>query len=192
MSGGSRRAVFLDRDGVINRALVREGKPYAPRSLLELEILPGVPEGLASLRKAGFLNIVVTNQPDVGAGKVPHDVVAAIHDRLLKDLPLDAVKACYHVEADECDCRKPKPGMLLDAAREFDVHLEASAVVGDRWRDVAAGQRAGCRCFFVDYGYQEKRPEQPFIAVHSLAAAATLILKSEGSYLSQGSERRRE
>ena len=179
VSGGSRRAVFLDRDGVINRAFVRDGRPYAPETLEQLEILPGVAEALQRLRKAGFLNIVVTNQPDVGAGKVARDVVASMHDRLLKDLPIDALKVCYHVEADNCECRKPKPGMILDAARELDVNLEHSFVVGDRWRDVAAGQRAGCRSLFIDCGYREKLPDKPYLAVNSLRQAAELILQSE-------------
>jgi D-glycero-D-manno-heptose 1,7-bisphosphate phosphatase len=176
-----RRAVFLDRDGVINRALVRQGKPYAPQSLEELEILPGVAQALARLHDAGFLNIVVTNQPDVGAGKLPVELVAAMHERLLKELVLDAVKVCFHVDADRCACRKPEPGMLLEAERDFAVNLKASFVVGDRWRDVAAGQRVGCSCFFIDYGYAEKRPEKPYLAVHSLPEAAALILQSDGS-----------
>jgi D-glycero-D-manno-heptose 1,7-bisphosphate phosphatase len=180
VSTGSRRAVFLDRDGVINRAIVRQGKPYAPASLEALEILPGVREALERLRNAGFLNIVVTNQPDVGAGKLPREVVARMHERLLGELPLDAIKVCCHVEADRCACRKPQPGMLIEAAGEFDVNLEASFLVGDRWRDVAAGQRVGCKCFFVDYGYSEKVPDKPYVAVNSLAQAATLILQSDG------------
>jgi D-glycero-D-manno-heptose 1,7-bisphosphate phosphatase len=180
VSAGSRRAVFLDRDGVINRAVVRDGRPYAPQTLGELEVLPEVPEALDGLRRAGFLNIVFTNQPDVGAGKLAREAVAAMHVRLLKNLPLDAVKVCYHVEADQCGCRKPKPGMLFEAAREFDVNLEASFVVGDRWRDIAAGQRAGCKCFFIDYGYSEKVPDKPYVRVNSLAQAARFILQSDG------------
>src|SRR5437899_2684085 len=114
-----RRAVFLDRDGVINRANVRGGKPYPPDTLEQLEILPGVPEALERLRRAGFLNVVVTNQPDVGSGKQRREVVEAMHARLLKNLQIDAVKVCYHTDADACECRKPRPGMLLEAAREL-------------------------------------------------------------------------
>lgn len=180
MSTALRRAVFLDRDGVINRPLVRDAKPYAAASLAELQVLPGVPAALLRLREAGFLNIVVTNQPDVGAGRVAREAVASIHAWLLENLPLDAVKVCYHVDADQCECRKPKAGMLVEAAREFGVHLERSFMVGDRWRDVAAGQRVGCQTFFIDYGYSEQRPEPPYLAVHSLAHAAQLILESNG------------
>lgn len=173
-----RRAVFLDRDGVINRAIVREGKPFSPESLSELEILPDVPEALARLRAAGFVNVVVTNQPDVAAGKQRREVVEAMHESLLSQLPIDAVKACYHTDSDGCECRKPKPGMLLEAARELNIDLRISNIVGDRWRDVGAGHAAGCRCFFIDFGYSENRPKKPYVAVKSLKDAVRFILLS--------------
>ena len=181
MSGARRRAVFFDRDGVLNRAIVRDGRPYAPLTLEQFEILPGVPEALAQLRAAGYLNIVVTNQPDVAAGKMPRAVVEAMHDSLLKNLPVDCVKVCYHGDAHGCACRKPKPGMLLEAARELHVNLMASFLVGDRWRDIAAGHAAGCRCVFVDYQYSEKKPEKPYLAVNSVREAVRLILLSDAS-----------
>lgn len=171
-----KRAVFLDRDGVINKSVTREGRPYAPGSVDDLEIIEGVREALASLRNAGFLNIVVTNQPDVATGKLKFETVEAMHRRLARELGLDAIKVCYHGDADGCECRKPKPGMLLQAAREFGIDLGRSFVVGDRWRDVAAGQAAGCTSFFIDYGYDEKRPEPPYIEVKSLAEASRRIL----------------
>ncbi len=174
-----RRAVFLDRDGVLNASPVRDGKPYAPRSLAEFELLPGVPEALARLRQAGFLNIVVTNQPDVATGKAKREDVEAIHRHLLNELPLDAVKVCFHADGEGCDCRKPKPGMLLDAARELGIDLGASFLVGDRWRDVAAAQAAGCRALFIDYKYQEKQPDRPYIAVKSLPEAAGYIVRAD-------------
>ena len=171
------RAVFLDRDGVLNRALLREGRPHAPGSLDELEILEGVPQALAQLRAAGFLNVVVTNQPDVGAGRMPRGAVEEIHRHLLETFPIDAVRACFHTDADACACRKPKPGMLLDAAREMEIDLARSFLVGDRWRDVGAAQAAGCRAYFVDLGYAEKRPEKPYVAVKSLPEAVAKILR---------------
>ena len=170
------RAAFLDRDGVLNAPVVREGKPYPPDSLADLEILPGVRESLRRLREAGFLNIVVTNQPDVATCKQDLAVVEAMHERLMQELPLDAIKACYHTDAQACDCRKPKPGMLLQASRDYGVDLPHSFLVGDRWRDVAAGQAVGCACFFVDCGYDERRPQPPYVAVKSLPEAAALIL----------------
>jgi D-glycero-D-manno-heptose 1,7-bisphosphate phosphatase len=178
-----RRAVFLDRDGVLNRACVRDGKPYPPDTLEQLEILPGVPEALEQLRKAGFLNVVVTNQPDVATGKQRRDVVEAMHARLLKNLQIDAIKVCYHADSDHCACRKPAPGMLLEAARELGIDIAASAMVGDRWRDVGAGQAAGCeKNYFVDNHYAEKRPGKPYLAVKSLPEAAALIVASAGNF----------
>ena len=141
-----------------------------------MKVLAGVPGALSSLRQAGFLNIVVTNQPDVATGRIKLETVEAMHQRLKQDLALDDIKVCYHGDADGCDCRKPKPGMLLQAAREFGIDLKRSFMVGDRWRDVAAGQAAGCANFFVDYAYHEKRPEPPYIAVKSLAEACSRIL----------------
>ncbi|MBS0338847.1 MAG: HAD family hydrolase [Proteobacteria bacterium] len=172
-----RKAVFLDRDGVINRSLVRGGKPYAPVRLEEFEILPGVQEALLRLRAAGFLNVVVTNQPDLATGKQAPEVLAAMHSRLMSELAIDAIRVCPHVESDNCACRKPRPGLLLEAARELGIDLASSYMVGDRWRDIAAGQLAGCReSYFIDYEYAEKRPEKPYVAVKSLTGAADLIL----------------
>ncbi len=173
----ARRAVFLDRDGVINQSVVRNGKPFPPDSLAEMEILPGVADALLRLRSAGFLNVVVTNQPDVATGKQRREVVEAMHAHLLATLALDDVRVCYHVDADVCDCRKPKPGMILAAAREHGIDLGQSSLVGDRWRDIEAGQRAGCANYLINYGYDEKRPEKPYVAVKSLVAAVDRILQ---------------
>ena len=172
----TRRAVFLDRDGVINRAIVRDGKPYPPSSLAELEILPGVPDALAQLRAAGFRLIVVTNQPDVARGMQTRLEVEAVHSMLQFYLPLDEFRVCYHDNADRCGCRKPEPGMLLEAAREASLDLSASFLIGDRWRDIEAGQRAGCAALFIDYHYAEREPSQPFVRVGSMAEAADWIL----------------
>ena len=175
----ARRAVFLDRDGVINRAVVRDGKPYPPDSLEALEILPGVAGALESLRAAGFLNVVVTNQPDVATGKQRREIVEAMNHQLHVNLSLDAFKVCYHADAENCECRKPKPGMLLAAAREMNIDLRRSFLVGDRWRDVGAAHAGGCRAIFIDYSYKEKRPDKPYVAVNSLTEAAEFILRSD-------------
>jgi D-glycero-D-manno-heptose 1,7-bisphosphate phosphatase len=174
---GRRRAVFLDRDGVLNESIVREGKPYAPTTLAGLKLLPGVKEALQSLRDAGFLNVVVTNQPDVANGKARREDIDAIHAEL-KKLPIDAVKVCFHGDAEQCACRKPRPGLLLQAADELAIDLPASFLVGDRWRDVGAAHAAGCTALFVDYRYAERRPDPPYLEVKSLPEAATLIIRS--------------
>jgi D-glycero-D-manno-heptose 1,7-bisphosphate phosphatase len=171
-----KRAVFLDRDGVINRALVRDGKPYAPARLEELEILPGVAEALSRLREAGFRLVVVTNQPDVARGTQRRDVVEAMNAALGAALPLDEFRVCYHDDRDACRCRKPGPGLLEDAAGEAGLSLPDSYMVGDRWRDVDAGRRAGCTTIFIDREYSERRPDKPDVMVSSLSEAADWIL----------------
>lgn len=170
------KAVFLDRDGVINRSLVRGGRPYAPVRLEEFEILPDVPGALHRLRAAGYLLIVVTNQPDISTGKQQPGVLEEMHGRLMRELAIDSIRVCPHTDADGCACRKPKPGLILDAARELQIDLAASYLVGDRWRDISAGQQAGCISFFIDHDYDEKRPEKPYVAVKSLAESADRIL----------------
>ncbi len=174
-----RRAVFLDRDGVINRAVVRDGKPYPPATLEAFELLPGVPEAVAALRAAGFLVIVATNQPDLATGKQRPEVVQAMHDRLRRELAVDDIRMCVHVDADGCICRKPRPGMLTEAARDWAITLADSVMVGDRWRDIEAGRAAGCRTVFLDYGYAEKRPESPDVILSSLAEASRWILEQD-------------
>lgn len=173
-----RQAIFLDRDGVINRAFVRDGKPYPPRNLAELEILPGVKEALLALQAADFMLIVVTNQPDVARGTVRREVVEEINNHLAACLPIDEFRTCYHDSGDGCDCRKPVPGALLSAAQLHAIDLGESYMVGDRWRDTEAGQRAGCKTIFLDYGYDEKQPESANYRVNSFAEAAQIILGS--------------
>ena len=172
------RAVFLDRDGVINRALTRDGKPYPPASLAEFEILPGVAEACGKLKRAGFLLVVATNQPDVGRGTTKQETVEAIHDHMRRALPIDRVEVCYHPGkgASECDCRKPKPGMLLRAERELGIDLSRSFMVGDRWRDIDAGRAAGVTTILIDYGYAEELRQPPHHRVGSLLEAAEVIL----------------
>ncbi len=172
----ARRAVFLDRDGVINRAIVRGGRPHPPAFPGELSILPGVPAALAGLKSAGFWLVVVTNQPYVARGAHTQAVVEALHAILRAQLPLDDIRVCYHDDPVSCECRKPAPGLLLAAAQAADLDLGASFMVGDRWRDVAAGQRAGCQSIFIDYGYAEPQPHPPYLRAHSLHEAADLIL----------------
>jgi len=171
-----RRAVFLDRDGVINRAVVRDGKPYPPTNLSEMEILPGVQVAMALLHEAGFLLIVVTNQPDVARGTTSKAVVEEINHYLASRLPIDEFRTCYHDNGDGCDCRKPLPGALLSAAKQHNIDLSNSYMIGDRWRDTEAGQQAGCQTIFIDYGYSEMQPESANHRVHSLTEATQIIL----------------
>lgn len=178
-----RRAVFLDRDGVINRALERDARPYPPTSLAEFEILPEVPQACHRLKTAGFLLVVATNQPDVGRGTLKQEIVEAIHAHMLSKLPIDRVEVCFHPGkgASDCDCRKPKPGMLVHAARELGIDLSKSWMVGDRWRDIDCGDAAGCRTVFIDRGYAEELKKKPTFFARNLAEAADIILKESNS-----------
>jgi D-sedoheptulose 7-phosphate isomerase len=177
--GGKNRAVFLDRDGVINRAFVRDGKPLPPPTIQELEILPGVPEALRDLKQHGYKLLVVTNQPDVGRGTLSRQTLEEMHRQLSTQLPLDDIFVCCHTDKDNCDCRKPLPGMLLEAARKHNIDLAASFMVGDRWRDIEAGYNAGCKTILIDYGYSERPPDHlPDLRVGTLREAADWIIRS--------------
>ena len=150
-----RPAVFLDRDGVLNEALVRGGVPTPPRSLEEFRVLPGVARACADLKRAGFVLVVVTNQPDVARGMLTAAEVDGMHERLRSLVRVDEIRVCMHDDSDACGCRKPQPGMLLDAADRLSLDLGRSASVGDRWRDVEAAQRAGVRAIYVERHYDE-------------------------------------
>jgi D-glycero-D-manno-heptose 1,7-bisphosphate phosphatase len=175
---GPRPAVFLDRDGVIVVPHFRDGRSFAPRRLEDFRLYPEAAASLQRLKRAGFLLAVVTNQPDVGNGLIPHSEVDAMHEIMMRELPVDAVKACFHRQRDHCGCRKPKPGMILEAAGELGIDLMKSFMVGDRSSDVEAGRAAGCRTIFIDLGYAEPAPDVPGYVVHSIAEAADVIIES--------------
>lgn len=173
-----KRAVFLDRDGVINRALVRNGRPYPPASIEEFILLPGVVEACRKLKRAGFLLVVATNQPDVGRGTLKQETVEAIHAHMCRVLPIDRVEVSYAAGGDQPpdEFRKPRPGMLLRAAAALGIDLRNSFMVGDRWRDIDCGHAVGCTTIFIDYGYSEPLKQLPDHRVRSLLEAADIIL----------------
>jgi len=177
-----KRAVFLDRDGVLNRPVVRDGRPFPPGRLEEFELYPEVVDGCAQLKEAGFLLVVVTNQPDVGRGTQTRPPIDAMHARLRAAIPsLDAIEVCFHAGAaygEPCDCRKPKPGMLLGAAATYEIDLSESFLIGDRWRDVDCAHAAGCRAVFIDHHYQESLREKPEFAVSNFSDAVRAILNT--------------
>jgi D-glycero-D-manno-heptose 1,7-bisphosphate phosphatase len=158
---------------------VKDGRPYPPRLLGELEILPGVTEAIRSLKEAGFLAVVVSNQPDVARGTMPRETVESMNRHLGATLGIDRFQVCYHDDNDNCHCRKPKPGLLLDAATQLGIELRESFLVGDRWRDVAAGKAAGCRSVWIDCGYRERQPEDYDFRSISLLDASLWILARE-------------
>jgi D-glycero-D-manno-heptose 1,7-bisphosphate phosphatase len=172
-----RRAVFLDRDGVLNKAIVRNGKPYPPRDVSELIIADGALASLEALKREGLLLLVITNQPDIARGQTNRADVDKINAQLVDVLPLDAVEVCDHDDTDQCDCRKPKAGMILRLQRRFALDLAHSFMVGDRWRDIEAGRRAGCRTVLIGDGYGETFPSAPSTKVASLPEAAAWIIQ---------------
>jgi D-glycero-D-manno-heptose 1,7-bisphosphate phosphatase len=176
-----RPAVFLDRDGTLNAPVVRDGKPYPPATLAEFELLPGVAEACRELHAAGYMLVVATNQPDVGRGTQPQAVVEAMHLRLRELIPeIARIEVCYapgQGKKSPADYRrKPAPGMLTDAAAALGLDLPRSWMIGDRWRDIDCGRRAGVRTVFIDLGYVEKLDQQPDYTVSNFPAAAAIVL----------------
>jgi D-glycero-D-manno-heptose 1,7-bisphosphate phosphatase len=169
------RAVFLDRDGVINKVRLVNGRPHPPSNMEDVEILDGVIESIALLKAKNFTLVVITNQPDVARGETTQLRVDEINSFIGSSLGLKYFYVCSHDNDDNCECRKPAPGLILRAASELEIDISKSYFVGDRWRDIAASQAAGCRAFFIDYSYIEQQPQMPFTRVSSLFEAVQLI-----------------
>ncbi|MDQ2945174.1 MAG: HAD family hydrolase [Acidobacteriota bacterium] len=171
-----RRAVFLDRDGVINEPVIRDGKPYPPATVDELKLIAGVQDALSRLDELGFLLLVVTNQPDVARGAQTREAVTQMHARLSASLPIRGFMVCFHDNADNCSCRKPLPGLILEAAGKYGIDVQKSYLIGDRWRDIDAGWAAGCKTILIDYGYRERGPtHSPDKLVANLSQAVEWI-----------------
>jgi len=174
-----KRAVFLDRDGVIIEAVIHNGKPYPPASVSDARITEGFYTVLQKISAAGFIIIGITNQPDVARGLQSQKAVEEINQYLVNVLPIETIFVCFHDDKDACSCRKPKPGLIYEAAAVFDIDLANSYMVGDRWKDIEAGKNAGCKTVFVDYGYAEKQPKGYDFSIQKPAAIADIILASE-------------
>lgn len=174
----ARAAVFLDRDGTLNAAVVRAGKPCPPATVEEFTLLPGVAEGCARLKAAGYVLVVATNQPDVGRGTLSQAAVEAIHAKMCQLLPIDRVEVSYDSGSEDLPSpfRKPAPGMLLRAARELGLDLTCSWMVGDRWRDIDCGKGAGCRTMFIDHDGAERLCARPDFTAHDVGEAVDIIL----------------
>lgn len=171
------RALFLDRDGVLNCAMVRNGKPYPPQRIEEFVLTADSRPALEDLKRAGFRLIVVTNQPDVARGTQSIEVVQHMHEYLSRELPVDDIFVCFHDDSSGCACRKPKPGLITAAGEKYGIDLRQSFLIGDRWRDIEAGHHAGCRTIFIDHQYDERKPYiPPAMSVKSLREAADWIL----------------
>ena len=173
------RAVFLDRDGVLVVPEFRDGRSFAPQRVADFHLYPEAPSCVARLKAAGFKLVVVTNQPDVGDGLVELSVVEEMHQIMAAELPVDAIEACYHGHHEVCDCRKPKPGMLVRAAERFSIDCRRSFMVGDRGRDVAVGHAVGCATILIDLGYTGVDLGVPDHKVASLTEATDIILAGD-------------
>ncbi len=178
-SGSLNTGIFLDRDGVINKAIIRNNLPYSPRERDDFVILEGVRDAISILVRSGIIPVVITNQPDVSRGFTSVELVEQQHSILKNLLGIQHFYICYHDDTKSCNCRKPKIGLLISASQQLNISLERSYLVGDRWKDIQAGQEAGCSCFFVDYQYAEKQPELPFQKVKSLLEAVKMIVKEK-------------
>jgi len=147
------KAVFLDRDGVLNKVSIRDGKACSPRSREEFVLSDGAPAAVAALRNAGFKVLVVTNQPDIARGELAQADLDWMTEKLLSETSVDEVLVCPHDDHHACSCRKPHPGMLMEGAKKWDIVLSQSYVIGDGWKDMGAGKRAGCSCILIDTEY---------------------------------------
>jgi len=170
----SGRAIFLDRDGVINQVIFRDGKPAGPRHVSEFEFESGIEEPIRRLRAAGFKLFVVTNQPDIARGLLTAEQLHLMTDNIIVTLQIDAVRICPHDDHDRCSCRKPSPGMLLDLAREYDVTLAQSYLIGDSWKDTLAARAAGCESIMLDRPYNQDDPADS--RASDLSQAVDIIL----------------
>lgn len=170
------KAIFLDRDGVLNEAIIRDGKPYPPKTLAEFVIKKDAEIVLKKLKQEGFLLFVVTNQPDIARGTTSSTTVDALNQELQKALPIDAIFVCPHDDSNHCQCRKPLPGLLFQAKDQYDVDLQKSFMIGDRWRDIEAGTAAGCKTIWLDFGYHEEKPEKYDYVCKSLTEALNFIM----------------
>jgi D-glycero-D-manno-heptose 1,7-bisphosphate phosphatase len=181
VTAAGRAAVFFDRDGTLIEGPVVDGRQGSIRRADDLELAPGAEQACTALRAAGFPLVVVTNQPDVARGSLSREELDRIHARLRELLPLDEIVACPHDDADRCGCRKPLGGMLVDAAERHGLDLAGSFLVGDSWRDVEAGRRAGCTTVFLDREYSDAVPVEPAVTVRDLGEAAAWILAQRGA-----------
>jgi D-glycero-D-manno-heptose 1,7-bisphosphate phosphatase len=174
-----KKGAFLDRDGVLNRSILLDGVPKSQNVLEDVEILDGVIEAIQILKNNDYTPVVVTNQPDVARGDTTQGQVEEINNHISAATQIDYFYTCFHDDADLCDCRKPLPGLIFRASRDLGLSPSKSVMIGDRWRDIAAGQSAGCKTFFIDYSYRERMPKKPFIKVSSLLEAAHLIVEEQ-------------
>ena len=172
-----KKAIFLDRDGIINHVKIINGKPHPPSNLSEFLIMPNIQEFLELTHKNNYLNIIITNQPDVSRGKISASAVEEINTHIKKKLKVDDIYTCFHDDKDFCECRKPKPGNIIKASMNYQIDLSNSYMIGDRWRDIESGQKAGCKTIYVDYNYDEAKPTTYDFKVNSVKELKRIVFQ---------------
>ena len=175
MTGG-RRAVFLDRDGVLNKLVSRDGGFYSPRRAADFELFPWTVESLRILHENGWLLVVVTNQPDIARGHMSIDELQSMHDVLRAATPVDSIRVCPHDGTASCTCRKPQPGLFLRAIDELGIDESTSWTIGDRASDIAAGLAVGTRVIHVASGQEEPPNDDRIVRATNLLDAVRHIL----------------
>ena len=174
------KCVFLDRDGVINKPIIIDDKPYSPRSIYEFELLPNIEYYLKKVSSLGFFTIIITNQPDIRTKHIDEKLLNQFHNIIIKKMPITDIYICKHIASDNCSCRKPKSGLILNAAKKYKINLKKSYFIGDRWKDIDAANLVGCHSVFIDYGYKEKLKTIPKNNVKSIKEAFEIIQNIEG------------
>ena len=174
-----KRCVFLDRDGVVNQSIIINKKPYSPRNKSEFKFLPNISNLINKIIEYNFYIIIITNQPDIATGHIDEDLLKYFHDKIRKKIPVTDIFVCKHLASQNCLCRKPKPGLILEAAKKYNINLKKSYFIGDRWKDINASNEVGCHSIFIDYGYREKLKTKPKNHVKSMTEACDVIFKLE-------------
>ena len=171
------KAVFLDRDGVINKTIIKNGRVYSPMNLNEFEFVQNIAEQIKKIKDAGYYIIVVTNQPEIARGNIDIYELNKMTKNIKDNLPVNEILICPHDDADNCSCRKPKPGMLFDAAKKYEIDLIQSFLVGDGWKDMGAAKNAGCMGILIDTFYN--KGVSCFRRVKNMNGALKIILNEK-------------
>ena len=171
-----RKAIFLDRDGVIVRSNVIDGKPFAPICLKEFKLLPYASKCIDLFKKENYLTIIISNQPDVSKGIISNETLNKMNEILFFKTKVDDIYICTHTDSDNCKCRKPKNGLIIKAAKKYNINLNKSYMIGDRKKDIDAGILSNCKTIFIDRNYIEQKPKNFDYKVSSLQKAFFYIL----------------
>jgi len=169
------RAIFLDRDGVINEVVIENSKPASPRKLEEFRLILDIEKPLQHFRESGFLNIVITNQPDVARGLLSLEVLEKMNRHIKESLPIDDILFCPHDDNDMCLCRKPNPGLIISAAKTWGIDLSKSYFIGDTWRDMEAGKKVGCKTVLLNKSYNNDTHSGYDFKINSLNEVVCLL-----------------